>query len=58
MSNLILGHVIVSNLRNVHKIAHDQLRSTSWNLHERKKNIKYNNYLGLPAEMQHLEAIK
>ena len=25
---------------------------------EKKKNIKYNNYLGLPAEMQHLEAIK
>ena len=25
---------------------------------KKKKNIKYNNYLGLPAEMQHLEAIK
>ena len=28
----------------------------SWK--KKKTNIKYNNYLGLPAEMQHLEAIK
>ena len=54
-SNLILGQIIVSNLTNVpHKLNYAALHETTI----KKTNIKYNNYSGLPFEMQLLKAIK
>ena len=56
LSNLMLGQIIVSNLTNVHKLAAGTvLDFIKLNI---KKNIKYNNYSGLPFEMQLLKGIK
>ena len=58
ISNLILGQIVVSNLKNVYKL---NSRINYARLHQiryKKTNIKNNNYLGLPFEMQLLKAIK
>ena len=50
---MILGQIIVSNLKNLpQKTTLDFMKLPG------KKNIKYNNYSGLPVEMQLLKAIK
>ena len=50
---MILRQITVSNPKNLPQ----KLRWTSWN-YQKKKNIKCNNYSGLPVEMQLLKAIK
>ena len=57
ISNLIVGHIIDSNLTNVHKReAYTVLDFMKLDI--TKTKIKYNNYSRLPFEIQFLKAIK
>ena len=50
---MVLGQLIVSNLKNF-----PQKTTLDFMNYQEKKNIKCNNYSGLPVEMQLLKAIK
>ena len=56
ISNLILGQIIDSNLKNVHKLAAQTVLDFK-ELDITKTNIKYNNYSGLQFEIQFLRRV-
>ena len=55
---MILGQIIVSNHTIVHKFAAKTVFDYMKLDVKKKTIIKYNNYLGVPFEMQLLKAIK
>ena len=56
ISNLILGQIIVSNLTNVQKL-NSRINNARLHKLDIKTNTKYNNYPGLPFEMQLLKVL-
>ena len=56
ISNLILGQIIVSNLKNVHKL-NSRINYAVIKL-DIKTKIKHNNYSSVPFEMQLLKGTK
>ena len=50
-SSMILDQIIVSNLRNVHKVAARTMVDFMKPEEKKQTNIKYNNYPGLPVEI-------